>query len=53
MSYERESDDSLFGVEQINSDNHGAIMQGYNILTSLAYVVKPKLYPFFVARWSH
>ncbi|KAL3778690.1 hypothetical protein ACHAWO_010721 [Cyclotella atomus] len=27
-------------------------MQAYNIIVDLAYVARPKLYPYFVARWS-
>jgi hypothetical protein len=26
-------------------------MQAYNIIVDLAYVARPKLYPYFVARW--
>jgi hypothetical protein len=51
--YEKESNDSLLDLNTSIPDDNVAIMQAYNIIVNLAYVARPKLYPFFVARWSN
>ena len=45
------SDDNLVQIHQTKSDHHAAIMHAYYILTSLIYLAKPSLHPYYVSRW--
>ena len=47
----KESDNNMFLLNKVSTESQTNIMQAYNILTSLAYVARPKLYPYFAARW--
>ena len=48
--FERESNDEL--LHNYRSEDQNTVMQAYNILVHLAYVAKPKFYPYYVARWA-
>ena len=48
--FERESNDEL--LHNYRSDDQNAVMQAYNILVNLAYIARPKFYPYYVARWA-
>ena len=49
--FEKVSDDNLFHMHQTKSHHHAAIMHAYYILTSLIYLAKPALHPYYVSRW--
>lgn len=46
------SDEALLNTQKVEFGNHVATMQAFNTLVNLAYVARPKLYPYFVARWT-
>ena len=48
--FERESNDEL--LHNYRSDDQNAVIQAYNILVNLAYIARPKFYPYYVARWA-
>jgi hypothetical protein len=50
-SFSTVSDDNLMHMHQTKSSHHAAIMHAYYILTSLIYLAKPALHPYFVSRW--
>jgi hypothetical protein len=50
-SFEKMSDDNLLQMHQTKSHHHAAIMHAYYILTSLIYLAKPALHPYYVSRW--
>ncbi|KAL3793699.1 hypothetical protein ACHAWO_000509 [Cyclotella atomus] len=49
--FEKVSDDNLLHMHQTKSYHHAAIMHAYYILTSLIYLAKPALHPYYVSRW--
>jgi hypothetical protein len=49
--FEEEPDSVLINLSTNAPDNYGIIMQAYSILTALAYVAAPKLFPYFASRW--
>jgi hypothetical protein len=51
--FEEEPDDALMNLSTATTENHDIIMQAYSIIASLAYVARPKLYPYFAASWSN
>ena len=51
-NFVRESDDALLQMHKNSSKPNLAIMQAYNILVNLAFIVKPRIYQYFVARWA-
>jgi hypothetical protein len=50
--FEEEPDDALMNLSTTTTENHAIIVQAYSILTSLAYVLRPKLHPYYAASWS-
>jgi len=52
LQFQSKSNDDLLHNYTQDSKDHVTIMRMYNILSNLAYVAKPKLWPYFVARWA-
>lgn len=46
------SDDSLLDTSKSISEHEMAVMQAYNTLVYLAYVARPKLFPYYVTCWA-
>jgi predicted ATPase len=49
-SFEEKSNDALMNMYGSGSDSQVAIVHAYSILVHLAYVAKPKLFPYYAAR---
>jgi hypothetical protein len=50
--FEIEFNDASSHAYRVDSCDCTPVMEAYNILTNLAFLVKPKLCPYFVARWA-
>jgi predicted ATPase len=49
-NFEEKSDDALINMYGSGSDSQVAIVHAYSILVHIAYVAKPKLFPYYAAR---
>jgi hypothetical protein len=50
-SFAMMSDENLVQIHQTKSQHHADIMRAYYILTSLVYLAKPTLHPYYASRW--
>ena len=48
--FERECNDEM--LHNYRSEDQNAVMQAYRILVNLAYIAKPKFYPYYVSQWA-
>ncbi|KAL7478293.1 hypothetical protein ACHAW6_004062, partial [Cyclotella cf. meneghiniana] len=50
--FDDSTDEILLHMQQVSSKNHVAIMQAYSILVAVVHIVRPKVFPYFAARWA-
>lgn len=51
--FQAKSNNELLLVYQVEINDHNAVMQAYGIAANLAWIAKPKLFPFIASLWAN